>query len=126
MVSKASEDFPEPERPVTQIREFLGRLTVTSLRLCSRAPWTTRWSAAAIPLSVALGFGRTRVRFRTESAPLHGRDRQRDPYRSAGLVACEDGHGAVRRERRKALVARPRDRADELVVGGERTERTRR
>src|SRR5215207_4865420 len=125
MVSKASEDFPEPERPVTQISEFLGRLTVTSLRLCSRAPCTTSWSAAAITPSVAPASGRTRVRFGLISAPLHGRGGERNPDRPAGRVAREDGQGAVRRERRKALVARPRDRADELVVGGYRAERWR-
>src|SRR5438477_2640397 len=46
MVSKARLDLPEPESPVMQIRRFRGRRTVMSLRLCSRAPWTTSSSAA--------------------------------------------------------------------------------
>src|SRR5438105_11701195 len=46
MVSKASEDFPEPESPVMQTSAFRGSLTVTSFRLCSRAPWTISSSAA--------------------------------------------------------------------------------
>src|SRR6266540_1612152 len=46
MVSKARLDFPEPERPVMQISRFRGNRTVMSLRLCSRAPWTTSSSAA--------------------------------------------------------------------------------
>src|SRR6058998_1011349 len=46
MVSKARLDFPEPESPVMQMRAFRGSRTVMSLRLCSRAPWTTSSSAA--------------------------------------------------------------------------------
>src|SRR4051794_21691261 len=41
MVSKASEDLPEPDRPVMTTSESRGRTTLTSLRLCSRAPETT-------------------------------------------------------------------------------------
>src|SRR4051812_31118175 len=41
MVSKASDDFPEPESPVITTRESRGSSTLTSLRLCSRAPVTT-------------------------------------------------------------------------------------
>src|SRR5436190_17009998 len=46
MVSNARLDFPEPERPVMQTSAFRGSLTVTSFRLCSRAPWTISSSAA--------------------------------------------------------------------------------
>src|SRR5471030_949386 len=45
MVSKASDDFPEPESPVKTISLSRGRSRETSLRLCSRAPRTTRRSA---------------------------------------------------------------------------------
>src|SRR5918999_6340072 len=41
MVSKASEDLPEPDSPVITTSESRGSSTVTSLRLCSRAPVTT-------------------------------------------------------------------------------------
>src|SRR3954462_15265900 len=41
MVSKASEDLPDPDSPVMTTRESRGSSTVTSLRLCSRAPVTT-------------------------------------------------------------------------------------
>src|SRR3954463_16299691 len=41
MVSKASDDLPEPESPVITTRESRGSSTSTSLRLCSRAPVTT-------------------------------------------------------------------------------------
>src|ERR1700755_477539 len=41
MVSKASDDLPEPESPVMTTRESRGSSTETSLRLCSRAPVTT-------------------------------------------------------------------------------------
>src|ERR1700722_11058214 len=38
MVSKASEDLPEPDRPVSTVRVSRGISTSTFLRLCSRAP----------------------------------------------------------------------------------------
>src|SRR4051812_28573313 len=43
MVSNASEDLPDPDRPVMTTSESRGSSTVTSLRLCSRAPVTTIW-----------------------------------------------------------------------------------
>src|ERR687898_108324 len=48
MVSNASDDFPEPESPVTHTSAFRGMRTVTFFRLCSRPPWTTSSSAAAM------------------------------------------------------------------------------
>src|SRR4030095_8810840 len=42
MVSKASEDFPEPLKPVTTTSWLRGIVTLMFLRLCSRAPRTTR------------------------------------------------------------------------------------
>src|SRR5215468_1787600 len=62
MVSKASEDFPEPESPVMQTSLFRGRRTVTSLRLCSRAPWTTSSSEAITDPVYRGGSDRTSVR----------------------------------------------------------------
>src|SRR5437763_610042 len=44
MVSKASEDFPDPEIPVNTINRSRGSSRETSLRLCSRAPRITRTS----------------------------------------------------------------------------------
>src|SRR5277367_1822606 len=43
MVSKAREDFPEPERPVTTVRVLRGMETLTLRRLCWRAPRTVMW-----------------------------------------------------------------------------------
>src|SRR3972149_1839506 len=40
MVSKASEDFPDPEMPVSTTNLSRGISTVTFFRLCSRAPRT--------------------------------------------------------------------------------------
>src|SRR6266567_1752657 len=40
MVSKASEDLPEPDSPVRTTRLSRGMSTSTFLRLCSRAPRT--------------------------------------------------------------------------------------
>src|SRR5690349_2126353 len=49
MVSNASDDFPEPESPVITVRRLRGIETETFLRLCSRAPRTTRYSWAIAP-----------------------------------------------------------------------------
>ncbi len=58
MVSKASEDFPEPDNPVKTIMAFRGKSSETFLRLCSRAPRTTKRSALItfppLPLLVVL------------------------------------------------------------------------
>src|SRR5580693_4352012 len=51
IVSKARLDLPDPDSPVKTIREFLGRSSETSLRLCSRAPRTTRRSATSAQFS---------------------------------------------------------------------------
>src|ERR1700679_3522662 len=50
MVSNASEDFPEPDRPVKTINASRGKSRSTLRRLCSRAPFTIRRSATQ-PLS---------------------------------------------------------------------------
>ena len=58
MVSNASEDFPEPDKPVKTIRASLGSSSEISFKLCSRAPRTINLSATAEPcllVSVFLG-----------------------------------------------------------------------
>src|SRR5258708_38094760 len=62
MVSKASDDLPEPESPVKTTRRPRGISRVTSLRLCSRAPRTTidvctSPVATDVPLSTSLAEG---------------------------------------------------------------------
>src|SRR6185312_7462720 len=52
MVSKASEDFPEPDRPVNTIMASRGRSRSTLRRLCSRAPFTTRRDKSGRTISV--------------------------------------------------------------------------
>src|SRR6267143_1814330 len=44
MVSKASEDLPDPETPVTTVRVLWGTSKSTSFRLWTRAPRTTMLS----------------------------------------------------------------------------------
>src|SRR5438094_233445 len=51
MVSKASDDLPEPERPVNTTSRSLGIDRVTFLRLCSRAPRIVIWSVGIRSLS---------------------------------------------------------------------------
>src|SRR5512139_2475212 len=46
MVSKAREDLPEPESPVTTTSTSRGMSRSMDLRLCSRAPRMTMWSWA--------------------------------------------------------------------------------
>src|SRR5262245_65795515 len=46
MVSKASEDFPDPDSPVMTIILLRGRVRSMCLRLCSAAPLMTMDSAA--------------------------------------------------------------------------------
>src|ERR687891_39605 len=45
MVSKASDDLPEPDSPVKTISRSRGSSRLTLRRLCSRAPLTTSESA---------------------------------------------------------------------------------
>src|SRR3990172_5512147 len=45
MVSKAREDFPEPDNPVNTINRLRGSSSETFFRLCSRAPLMTIDSA---------------------------------------------------------------------------------
>src|ERR1035437_569898 len=46
MVSKGSEDLPEPESPVTTVRVLRGMATEMLRRLCWRAPRTVMWVIA--------------------------------------------------------------------------------
>src|SRR3954463_3955695 len=62
MVSNASEDLPEPLRPVMTTSESRGSSTVTSLRLCSRAPATRMDSWRDISLPLILRRGQTEER----------------------------------------------------------------
>src|SRR6266567_8877862 len=51
MVSKASEDLPEPDRPVNTTSWSRGMATSTFLRLCSRAPRMVIWRASRADLA---------------------------------------------------------------------------
>src|SRR6185369_6572631 len=46
MVSNARLDLPEPESPVTTVKRLRGNSTLTSFRLCCRAPRTVIFSIA--------------------------------------------------------------------------------
>src|SRR5258707_15833324 len=56
MVSKASEDLPEPDRPVNTTSWSRGMATSTFLRLCSRAPRMVIWRASGADLAVRSAF----------------------------------------------------------------------
>src|SRR5215213_218602 len=85
MVSNASDDLPEPDRPVMTTSASRGSATVTSLRLCSRAPETTIWACRDTPSSVRNA--RTDLsNTRSGALALCGRLRiGSDPSRSEGL-----------------------------------------
>src|SRR5579859_8284223 len=55
MVSKASEDLPEPESPVMTVSELRGISTLIFLRLCWRAPRTTSFVRPMIPSAPSTG-----------------------------------------------------------------------
>src|SRR5919108_4857504 len=96
MVSKARLDLPEPDSPVTQISAFRGNRTVMSLRLCSRAPWTTSSSAAAMDSQFSRA-DRIEQVFRSQlfapaapaPAPVFGRGAQLRPDRVQQDVAAD-------------------------------------
>src|SRR4029450_12046116 len=56
MVLNTSDDLPDPETPVNTVSRRLGISTLTSLRLCSRAPWTRirSWLSAGCWLDWAI------------------------------------------------------------------------
>src|ERR1051326_2714888 len=62
MVSKASEDFPDPLSPVITVKVFRGISTSIFFRLCCRAPCTVmRSSIEYAQVSPGLRFGRTNI-----------------------------------------------------------------
>ena len=50
MVSKASDDFPEPDSPVITVRLSLGISTSIFLRLCTLAPHTLMLASSLVLL----------------------------------------------------------------------------
>src|SRR6266571_8983613 len=79
MVSKASDDLPEPESPVKTTSLSRGMESVTFLRLCSRAPRMVIWS----------------VGIRTIGYPLFPRDRKRAAGRRHQAPAVRFHHPAL-------------------------------
>lgn len=77
MVSKASEDFPEPERPVITVSELRGIATVTFFRLCWRAP---RTMSCVIDMRLESGVQETfhvAAKYRFANGDLHPADLER-------------------------------------------------
>src|ERR1700712_4794151 len=113
MVSNASDDLPEPDRPVNTTSLSRGISTSTFLRLCSRAPriviarmlLALAWRFALITSSTISAFP-ARVRRTNSGAAL-----RREP----GI-----GRQWVRLERRKNGAGFPVPRANhQRFVGGE-------
>src|SRR5436309_8387250 len=70
MVSKASEDLPDPLTPVTIISFPTGRVTSMSLRLWVRAPRTTRSPISAAPVGTVSGMLGTTLGPALRSRPI--------------------------------------------------------
>src|SRR4051812_37006330 len=86
MVSKASEDFPDPDNPVSTMSLSRGRSRLMLRRLCSRAPRITRRSdTKPEPIRGRSPSGGTLVRL---SARLECRDGP--PLRRFRLVSCAE------------------------------------
>src|SRR6476659_5788495 len=80
MVSKASDDFPEPDSPVNTISSSRGISRSTFLRLCSRAPrtWMVRWVSGDDLLAI-LAIGSVLCFARSQPALQRGRTLGRWP-----------------------------------------------
>src|SRR5579884_2785407 len=106
MVSKASEDLPEPDSPVITTRLSRGRSTSMFLRLCSRAPrmricccMADRWGPENAPARLARAGGRRHRRaVRNVDAVGGGRIRCRIRQEAGVHPAGSSGGGTVMAE----------------------------
>src|SRR5919108_3955652 len=97
MVSKASDDLPDPDRPVKTISRSRGSSMLTFLRLCSRAPRTI--SASDMGPGRLTGF----AHFALEVADLVAE--------AGGVLETQLGGGLVH------LLLQSLDEPAELLVG---------
>src|SRR5512143_2240678 len=80
MVSKASDDLPEPDRPVITISRSRGSSTSMFLRLCSRAPRMISLSSGITwQYRDREGCGQAVVRVLVVTPPPGARSAQRNP-----------------------------------------------
>src|SRR3954452_13996981 len=108
MVSKASEDLPEPLSPVMTVRVSRGMSTSTFLRLCSRAPRTEIW--------VSIGLGRSSyvLQVNGDAEKVNAASRDRGADSAEGKVEIR----VTPRDRRHASAAIGRARS-KPAEGGE-------
>src|SRR5262245_27770732 len=83
MVSKASEDLPEPDRPVSTTNWSRGRSRSMFLRLCSRAPRIEMNLPGAAAARAGAGAGREVVLAIVAAAAAGRLSRARQPQQSA-------------------------------------------
>src|SRR6478752_4427972 len=81
IVSNASDDLPDPDRPVNTMSLSRGRSRSTLRRLCSRAPCTTRRS-----------FTPASVRSATDNRTVVRRQRTNAPDGAAHAMLYPDDH----------------------------------
>src|SRR5436190_1406409 len=122
MVSKASEDLPDPDSPVMTTSALRGIATETSRRLCSRAPETTIWSAEDItPFDCREAHGcspqKTAATSGVSGTPSRSGAGERDHAVHAGHVDLPSRIGQPA-ECPGAQLARGEGMADPAEVGG--------
>src|SRR6185369_11771518 len=109
MVSKASEDLPEPDRPVNTTRLSRGMATSMFFRLCSRAPRMVIWRAsrASLLLRSAIAFGTLYSTYRLGFSCTQAKTRRRPGKNAGPFGPAFNG----RRQKADPLPARTPDQA---------------
>src|SRR5688500_3054402 len=94
MVSKASEDLPDPDSPVITVSVSRGMSTSTPLRLCSRAPRTLIWVSINLGVPVLFSVYRwARDRSNANGPDGFSRVEFQDPPRPGGDRVQRGGGG---------------------------------
>src|SRR5581483_12179274 len=92
MVSKASDDLPEPESPVMTMSLLRGSSTSMFLRLCSRAPLTTILSMSGPQRRLAPLGADYHITYRSPEVAVCVRAEQVDMTRCPGAGVSEPHH----------------------------------
>src|SRR5215475_7074322 len=106
MVSKASEDLPEPERPVNTTSWSRGMSRSTFLRLCSRAPRIaiTRRSGRVRLWAWELSFMRNKISLRPGGQAFERRGLGSEHSENAKQLPVRvPGEGGIRRRKLAVL-----------------------
>src|SRR5690242_14113767 len=89
IVSKASDDLPDPDNPVNTMSASRGRSRSTLRRLCSRAPLTIRWSATRF-LPTYSRPAHSPLRAHRRLGPCHSKPKSSHRHASVGAMSVVD------------------------------------